>query len=462
MKKIRIILLAAVLLLVGLPPVFGMLTESQVRAQAESLRERGRLLVTDEQYDRGWFSSRALLSIEPGPTNDATPRTLIGFVEPMRVVTRFKHGPVSVQDGFFMGFSELVARPAPAAADGSASAAPFDFEFRAQSTFDGSLNFAGEILPFDAGTEADGSAVSFSGGSFHGTVAGNATQVTVDADAVQYRMGTTTFSLLGIHGSVDNELVSRVVMPGVMALRVDRMSMDVAGESTVFDLRALDVRSSTALDESREHLNGTLRLELERLRWADETEVTGALLETAAERLDVAALEAYAEATARAAEMGAPLADEITPPMLRLLGGEPAISIDTLRLDVNGATLEASAQATADAAALPPAGAADIRDPALWTAVLDGYADIVIAKTLAEQAAIAIAKSQITAGVMDDESMPGQSVDALARAQAGLALAVLSAQGYLEDRDSLYRTELRLEDGRVTINGQPLPFFDLP
>src|SRR5690606_36053353 len=159
------------------------------------------------------------------------------------------------------------------------------------------------------------------------TVAGDSTQVTVDANAVQYRTGPTTFSVLGIHGSVDNELLSRVVMPGVMSLRVDRMSMDVAGESTVFDLRALDVQSSTALDESREHLSGTLRLEVERLRVGSETEITGARLETAAERLDVAALEAYADATARAAEIGSPLVDEITPALLRLLDGEPTISI---------------------------------------------------------------------------------------------------------------------------------------
>src|SRR5690606_21883400 len=131
---------------------------------------------------------------------------------------------------------------------------------------------------------------------------------------------------------------------------------------------------------------------------------------------------------------------------------------DTLRFDMNGASLEGSAQATADAGALPQTGAADIRDPALWMAVLDGRAELLVAKTLAEQAAVAIAKSQISARVMDGESMPGQSIDALAQAQAGLALAVLSAQGFIEDTGSLYRTELQLEDGRVTINGQPLPF----
>lgn len=57
--------------------------------------------------------------------------------------------------------------------------------------------------------------------------------------------------------------------------------------------------------------------------------------------------------------------------------------------------------------------------------------------------------------------MPGQSVDALARAQAGLAIAVLAAQGVLEDTGDAYRTELRLEKGSVAVNGQRLPFFGL-
>src|SRR5690606_2175814 len=158
----------------------------------------------------------------------------------------------------------------------------------------------------------------------------------------------------------------------------------------------------------------------------------------------------------RAAENGTPVAYEVEPAVLRLLAEGPAASIDALRFNIDGEAFEASARAAADPAALPP-GAADIRDAALWTAVLDGRAEITIAKPLAERIAIAIARSQIGGRIMAGESMPGQSIEALARVQAGLAIGMLSAQGLLEDAGDLYRVVLQLEDGSLTINGQPLP-----
>jgi len=456
-NRSRIVLLAAAMLLVGLPPVLGMLTESAVRARAESLREEGRLLVTVEEFDRGWFSSRALLSIEPDPEGDRARQALIGFVEPMRVAAAFKHGPLSVQDGLFFGLSELRARPA-VAADGRTIEAPFDFDFRAQSTFGGDVNFVGEIMPFDSAS--DGFALSFSGGRFRGTLAGEHVQAVVDADALQYTQGGATYSLLGLRGSADAERVSDLVMPGTFRLLIDRLSLDIgeANRRTVFELRALGVESSTALDAAGERLGGAVRVELERLRLAGGTEITGARLNAAAERLGVAALDAYSKAAARAGENGAPLADEVQPAVLRLLAEGPAASIDRLRFAVNGETFEASARAAADPAALPPGGTADIRDPALWMAVLGGRAEAAVAKSLVEQIAIAVAKSQIGGRIMAGESMPDQSIDALARTQAGLAIALLSAQGLIEDAGDVYRTVLQLENGRLTVNGQPLPF----
>lgn len=459
-KKSRIVLLTLAVLLVGLPPVFGMLTESAVRNQVETLRNEGRLLVTVEEYDRGWFSSRALLSIAPSPDGDPDRQALIGFVEPMTVVVDFEHGPLSVQSGIFFGFSELHARPA-LSADGTLLDAPFDFEFHAQSNFGGTLNFAGEVRPFDSA--GPGFALSSSGGRFHGTVAGARTQVEVDAETLQLTQGDVTYSLLGVRGAADTERFSRYVMPGVMTLEIDRMAMDreAAEQRTVFDVRALAAEYSTALDDARSRLEGAVKVGLERLRLGSDTEVTNARVETAAERIDVAALAAYLSAAERAAENGLPFADEVEPALMRLLAEGPAITLDTLRFDMNGEALEANAEATVDPASLSGASATDLGDPTLWMRVLDGRAELVVAKTLAEEIAVSIAKAQIGGGVAGDDSMPGQSVDALARAQAGLAIAVLAAQGVLEDTGDAYRTELRLEKGSVAVNGQRLPFFGL-
>jgi len=37
-------------------------------------------------------------------------------------------------------------------------------------------------------------------------------------------------------------------------------------------------------------------------------------------------------------------------------------------------------------------------------------------------------------------------------------LGMLSAQGMIEDTGNLYRTSVSFDNGRITVNGQPLPF----
>ena len=456
--KTRIVLLAAVVLLVGLPPVFGMLTEVAVRDRAESLREEGRLLVTVESFERGWFTSRAVLEIEPAPGGDRRLQTLVGFVRPMTVVVDFKHGPLSVHDGLFFGLSELRARPA-VAPSGALLDAPFDFDFRAQSTFGGNVNFLAEIRPFDSAGE--GFALSFLGGRLHGTSSRERLHAAVDTDAVQYTEGTTTWSVFRAHASTVTERAADRAIPNTIKLEIDRMSIDVPERKRTYELRALVVESATALDRAGEHLDGTLHVDLGRLRFADGTEVAGARLDAAAARLDVAALAAYSAAARRAAENGTPFADEVEPAVLRLLAAAPTVSIDALRFEVDGEPFDAIVRAKADAASLPPAGAADIRDPAFWASVLGVHAEVAVGKSLAEKAAVAIAKSLLGKDIGDGASMPNRAVEALAQTQAGIAIALLSAQGLLEDTGNLYRTIVDLEDGRLSINGQSLPLFDL-
>src|SRR6516162_11958198 len=68
MKKVAIYAVAAVaLLLLALPPVLGMLTESQVRARVAALDSSGVLKVSLRSYERGWFRSRARLSLALAP-----------------------------------------------------------------------------------------------------------------------------------------------------------------------------------------------------------------------------------------------------------------------------------------------------------------------------------------------------------------------------------------------------------
>src|SRR5690606_20038483 len=108
-----------------LPPVFGFFTESQVRERVASLNADGTLAVDVVTYDRGWFTSTALITVAPPPAspqsaadagtdNTLDPVALL-LDRPLDVRVDFSHGPVSLRDGFFVGASEFVARPADAA-----------------------------------------------------------------------------------------------------------------------------------------------------------------------------------------------------------------------------------------------------------------------------------------------------------------------------------------------------------
>jgi uncharacterized protein YdgA (DUF945 family) len=457
MTKLRIVLIAVAALLLGLPPVFGMLTETQVSNRIESLRANEQLDVTVESYERGWFSSRAFVTVAP-PATDPAAAALLVLSAPMTVVVDFNHGPVSVKGGFFLGFSEMHARPAPAP-DRDPT---IDFAFEAQSTFGGDLHFLAQLEPFHQETPNVG--VSFSGGRINGTLAGQRVNARAEAESLQYRRGAATLSVLGLRASADNELLSRYLMPGAMSVDVDRLSLDLGtgDSSTIFDASGIALASRTSSDAARERLDGTARLAFDRARAGSDTVIGRASLETRVQNLDVAALEAYSEAAARAAASrpdGAAVADQIEPAVLRLLAGGPSFAIETLRFDVNGEPFEASVRVTADPSALPAAGAADMRDLMLWARVLDGRVEITAAKPLAERMAVAAWRTQLRARVMEGESMPGRSLDALAEAQVGIALAVMSAQGLIEDTGTLYRVQLSLEDGEIALNGQPLPLL---
>ena len=461
MNKFRITLIVVALVLLGLPPVFGMLTESQVRARVESLNANEQLDVRIESYDRGWFTSRSLLTVAPPQPPEPSPGEALAalFAQPMAVAVDFNHGPVSVQDGFFLGVSELLARPAeeqPGAAPGDA---PIPFEFEAQSTFGGDLHFLARLLPFDRELGTD--AVTFSGGSVGGTVTGRRITARAQADTLQYRTGAATVSVQGIAAAADNELLTRYLMPGTVELTVQRMSVELgfgAASSAVFDASGFDFGSSVALDSDAGLLDGAVHFAFDRTRLGEDTTITDAVFDAAVQGLDVAALESWYEAEAAAGPGQAPRPEAIETAIVRLLEHEPSASVDPLRFSLNGDEFDAEVFLEANPAGWPQSGPVDLADGRLWAMLVNGSAELSAAKPLAERLAVQIVKSQLTTRLMEGESIPFEALDTMAEAQAGLVLAMLSAQGLLEDTGSLYRAEVLLENGEMTVNGRPLPF----
>lgn len=448
--KIRIAAVAVLLLaLVVLPPVFGRLAESRVAAHIESLREK-RIDVTLDEYERGWFASRAQITLAPSQLHPSA-AVLAELLDPLTVAIDIRHGPVSVADGFFLGMFETHARPV-------GDSPVIDFVVEAHTTLGGSVNFAAEIMPLRH-DNADGR-ISFSGARANGTIERRRIDARGELASLEIESPTGTLSMIGVRASTDSERHSGRVAPGTLFVEIDRFALEPFDASGAFDATGVRFESRSSLDRDRGQLNGRAVLTVQQARTGSGSTVTDARYEMSLRNVDIEALEAYYDLVASSEAAGTPAEpslDAIEPIVQRLVAGGPGIALDKVALYLDGQPFEASLQIDVDTDALPSGGSADLHDPQYWRSILKGRAALTAAKPLVEQFAAAAIKAQLLAQ-QDGGSMPAESLDAFAESQVGLMLGMLSAQGMIEDTGNLYRTSVSFDNGRITVNGQPLPF----
>src|SRR5690606_35072421 len=210
-----------------------------------------------------------------------------------------------------------------------------------------------------------------------------------------------------------------------MSVEINRVSFEQAAASPAIDASGVVFESRSNLDASRERLSAQASLAVERARAGSESTITDARYEMSLRNIDAEAFEAYYDLVART-RSAEPSVDEMEPIVQRVLAGAPSFAVDTLRFSFDGQPFEASVHVAVDSSALP-AGRAALHDPAFWTAILRGRAELTAAKPLVERIAAAAIRAQLGARQEDGAAMPGASLDALAQAQVGLALGMLSA-----------------------------------
>jgi hypothetical protein len=519
MKYLLLASIAVLLLgLLGLPPVFGRLAQSAVEARVAAIEPGGPLGVEIESYERGWFSSRALLAVTPraatlaevsedgvGGTRPAAPSS----ARTMPVALHIDHGPVSLHDGFFFGFSRLSARgPVSVAADSENASASADsddapgptdtpavrermFVFNARTGFDGGVHFTANVpsLAFAAasatndddsdssdgdGGDGDGhddGRVSVAGAQISGSLSGNRFTSHGRAASLELAGRGGALSLEDIELHTDGELLHDVGLPADIDLVAARATADLAGAAdgggtertsnriNRIAVEHLALRSTLSHDESSQLLLGALELETDRISAGDRWNVTGLRIRTSVDRVDVAAIQRYSAAAAqldgsdsiRAAHTAA-----LDLAVKQVLAAGPTLSIDPLVFDVNGQPFEGMLDAAAQPAALSTV-TVDVGDAAFWYRVIDGSLKLKAAKSLVESAGAAVIRRRAAEAAEAGSSAPFGNADT-ADVQAGLMLAVLATQGFLEDAGGNYSTTLRIENGAVTVNGRKLPF----
>lgn len=456
------------LLIVGLPPVVGRITEAQVRARVADLAQSGVWTAEVRSFERGWFRGRAKIDLGLSPDYLANLQTantargmpfgtLLGESAPLDVV--FAYGPIAILDGAHFGLSKMVATLDP----DSAAVASLQqslgvahlFEFRGRTGFLGKIAFDADVPPIDLPMAE--TRVRFSGALIDGTFAGDHLVANGRIDRFEFSSPTGVFTVESVLGRIDNEIRSQYVLPGTAGFSIAKISIVDAARSAspVFDAADLHVDSVVSLDESKNLLGVQATYTLESA-FVDGTQIVDASLGMAFRNLDVAALETYG-ATLRGlavnTDPGAALR-ELGPAIERALAAGPSVTLDPVRFTFNGEMFTARLEIVTNTAALPAAGALDLEDPATLLALFDSAADVEVSKTLAQQMAALAMRMQYA----NDAGVPPEQLKFLVEAQSGLLLVALVGQGILTDTGERYRAELRVEGGVMTMNGTQLPF----
>jgi uncharacterized protein YdgA (DUF945 family) len=469
MKKVAIYAVAAVaLLLLALPPMLGMLTESQVRARVAALDASGVLKVSLRTYERGWFRSRARMSLALAPQTIARldelgaalglPPLSADLDRRVPISLEIAHGPLAVLDGVYFGWSKIVARPDDGARNVAALernlGVPYLFEFRGRTGFAGGVSFDASVPPVDL--EAAGVHIAFSGAGVDGGFVGQRLVSDSRLDGFTLTSPPGALTIRNVRAATDLELGSSGTGPGDARLSVEQLSIvDAArGDEPVLDAANVRIASKVGLDPRAALLDLHATYDSDSVQLYG-TRVAEASVGVALAKIDVAALETYLK-LAQTDGGGNDPAAEVGRALTRALAAGPSFVLDPLRLRIDGEPFTARVEIAANPAALPATGSVE---PDNWLALLPALrtkADVDVSKKLARDIAVRAAEMRFA-----DDGMPPDQRRLLADMQAGLMLVTLVSQGMLVDAGDTYHAELSLADGAVTLNGGPLP-FDLP
>jgi uncharacterized protein YdgA (DUF945 family) len=462
-KLAAVAAVALVLAMLAMPRVVASVTEARVRERVAAIDASDSVAAELTAFERGWFRSSAKIALRLAPDRIAaidSPQDGWLAGDPIPIAVEFAHGPIAVLDGIHIGWSKMIARldaDAPGVPELERTlGVPYVFEFRGRTAFGGSLDFYADAPAFEL--PIDEALLTFAGADLDGTFVGRRLTARAEIGGLELASPTGTFALRNIRADVDNELLSEYLMPGIAALEIERVSVDdsLRGSSPVFEASNLRVASVTELDSEGDLLDMRIDYAIDTARLEDG-ELTAANVSLALRDLDVAALEAYSAAMSDAAATttdSAEIIRALAPELERALRAGPSLALDPLSFRLDGEPFEGRVELTTNPARLPPVGALNLDNPLLVLGLIDADAELRLSKVLAQRLATLAAKMQLGA----DPSMPPDQLDYLAEAQSSLMLTMMIGQGVLIEDGNDYRCTITLNNGTVTLNGNPMPF----
>jgi uncharacterized protein YdgA (DUF945 family) len=261
----------------------------------------------------------------------------------------------------------------------------------------------------------------------------------------------------------DTQMRSGEISIGTNEFALERLtaSNPLLGAAPLFSAEGLSLATAVNEIDGGSHLDVDVLYRLGRVAAADAFAVTDVALGVSLGHLDRQAVNGLFESMSSVdiASDALALADGMLPLAEQLIAGGPEISIDPIQFSMVEGSFNGRVHIALDGNALPTGGISDLMDPAVVRQAVTAEADLTAAKPLVQMLArLAMSQNaEMPLGPDGEPLLPPEQLAAMIDAQVAESLTMLTTFGIVAEVGTDYSCTLRLANGTLTANGQPVP-----
>jgi len=492
MKKFAIAAIA-ILVIAGLslPPVFGIIVQNQVTERFANGGPNPYLKVRIDNFDRGLYTSTAILTVRPTddylavlkntissslPAADQTDGQkkimddlLAALSDGISIDIHYTHGPLTIQNGPFVGLTQLKTR-----VDSNTEflielqeklELPYLIAIRANIDFDGSATLWADIPPFSASESDGGLDLDFSGLNMSGrysaaddSVVGNAgiKLITSNTDEMN-------FSIEDISMTMDAIMLNDYIWLGdgnLLISHIEGTHSDNPNEP-MLKVENVGIDTTMTVNDTGDQVSINLTYKLGQLTGIEASTIEDAQLKIGLSGIDIRALEKYAELVENMGLIDEQAIEESMPELMDImhdvLAGSPSLTVDPFAFKLDGEAFQATLNIDVDGSTLPPLAQLTSTDPMIWSRALSGSARINATNSLANTIAENIILGQIRSGLPPESDIPDEQIQAMAKQQGQMMLESLIQQRmFIRETDKI-TSAIDFANGQLSVNDQAIP-----
>jgi uncharacterized protein YdgA (DUF945 family) len=471
MKKVVVgLVVVVVIVLLGLPPLLGVMTESRFRNSLETMDENPVFDVSVESFDRGWFSSVARIAVGIDPEyarslsalDGANANSLAAAAvadSTATFVVDIDHGPIVLRNGFYIGLSRFVARinedSAVVNEIRTRFAMPYLVEIRGRIGLTGQFGFDADVPPIDFADE--NGQVYFSGLVSEGTYSRGNLVSSGHVDEISFDLQNGAGRIEGVSFQGDNEQINSYLWTGPFEMLVEGVivSNPLLGTEPMFELSNLRLTGDTSLDPTGELVNAKIVYAADSVVAGPNFALNDPELSLNVRNVSIAALDDY-YSMMLSLDPDDPQAalNAMQTIGTEFLRHDPSFAVSPLHFEYNGEPLTANIEVRTVGGAQAQL---DFSNPMMLLSLFEVSANASVSKALALQLTAMIVSNQLTAAFQGQELPPDQDMAQMATQQAEVMLATFAGQGLIVEVGDNYTTNIEYANSQITVNGAPLP-----